>query len=304
MIEFKQSPKEHQFWASDGLMIDPPKPDLLSNPNSSPNSASSSEVAEDMNDHSPSFKDYSPENIKTLSDALVAEVPWQREIIPDIVETILLCRSGKSNRSEGPRERVQREETLMLFLGADSNAKENIARELAKLVFGSLSKFISISLSRFSDSVQEHGKKRPREDSGYSYLQRFGEAVNESPHRVFFLEDVDQFDYSSKLGIKRAMGSGKVSVSGGETVSLKDAIVILSCESLSTVSRREKNALQHQEKEREEKEHNSEEEKCTGVSLDLNMAIGDEDEKEEDGIDQMILDRVDRKIIFKLVQEQ
>ncbi|PKI43024.1 hypothetical protein CRG98_036602 [Punica granatum] len=306
MIEFKQCPKEHQFWASDGPLVDPPKPDLLSNPNSSPNSASSSEVAEDMNDNNPSFKEFSPNNIKILSDALVTKVPWQREIIPEIVDTVLKCRSGIIEKNGGSRsERHKREETLMLFLGTDSNAKENISRELAKLVFGSQGNFISIGLSRFSDPVQEYGKKRPRDELGFSYLQRFGEAVNENPHRVFFLEDVDQFDYSSKLGIKRAVEGGKISVWGGETVSLQDAIVIFSCESLGPVSRRENKGLEQQEKDRKEKENDdySEEKNPGSVSLDLNMAIHDEDEKGDNEI-RMILDCVDRKIIFKTVQEQ
>lgn len=303
MIEFEQCPKEHQFWASEGMMIDLPKPDLLSNPNSSPNSASSSEVAENMNDSNLSFKEYNPENIRILSDALASRTPWQREVISEVVETVLQCRSGTRNKKEGPRGRDQREEsqeTWMLFLGADSNAKENIARELAKLVFGSQSNFISIGLSRFSDPVEGYGRKRPRDQPGFNYLQRFGEAVNENPHRVFFLEDVDQFNCSTKLGIKSAEESGKISVSGGEIVSLQDAIVILSCESLSPVPRRNKVGSAQPEKETEGKESDSEE-KTGCVSLDLNMAICDEDEKEDDGID--LMGCVDRKVIFELVDQ-
>ncbi|KAK4774813.1 hypothetical protein SAY86_009748 [Trapa natans] len=289
MIDFKQSPQEHRSSASDVLVI---------NPNSTPNSASSSEAAEETNDHISSFKEYSPGEIKILSDALAVKVPWQREIILEIVETVLLCRSGKGSKNDESGERVQKEETFMLFLGADYIAKENIARELAKLVFGSQSKFISIGLSQFTHSAQDNGRKRMRDESGFRYLQRLGEAMDEDPHRVFFLEDVDQFDYISKLGIKRAMESGKISGQVGKIVPLHDAIVILCCESLSAVATREKNAWDHHQ-ENEEKEN-----ECSAISLDLNITIHDDDGDEGDGMDQKILDCVDRKIIFKSVQEQ
>lgn len=108
MLEFKQSsPKEHQFWTpetsyddkndeSDVKMFIPAernntKPDLLSNPNSSPNSASSSEVMEDMN-NTDSFKEYSAENLKVLCDALEMKVPWHKDVVPEIAKTVLECR--------------------------------------------------------------------------------------------------------------------------------------------------------------------------------------------------------------------
>ncbi|KAK4793430.1 hypothetical protein SAY86_023865 [Trapa natans] len=267
MIEFKQLPK----------------PDLLSNPNSSPNSASSSEVADNINDTHPTFKEYNSDNIKVISDALLAKVPWQRDAILEVVETVLRCRSGRGNKKlEGPaRERHQREDTWMLFLGADKNAKENTARELAKLVFGSQGNFISIGPSR----------KRPRnEQPCFNHLQMLGEAVNENPHRVFFLEGLDRFDYSSKLSLKWAAEGGEISVSGVEMVSLQDAIVIMCCESLGPAPGRKK-----VESEPEQPE------KGTGgrVSLDLNMAIDEEDE----GIDQMITDCMDRRVVFELVDQ-
>ncbi|KAK4768860.1 hypothetical protein SAY86_027010 [Trapa natans] len=257
------------------------KPELLSNPNSSPNSASSSEIAEYMNDNHQSFKEYNQENIRVLSDALLAKAPWQREVISEVVETVLHCRSGRGNKKlEGStREMHKREDTWMLFLGADNNAKENTGRELAKMVFGSRGNFISIGLRR----------KRPRDElDGLSHIQRLREAVNENPHRVFFLEGLDRFDYSSKLSIKWAAEGGKISMSGVEIVSLQDAIVIMSCESLGPAPGRNKfKSEQPQEGVRD----------C--VSLDLNMAIDDEDE----GIDQMIMDCMDGRVLFELVDQ-
>lgn len=329
LLEFKQSsPKEHQFWTpetsyddkndeSDVKMFIPaernnPKPDLLSNPNSSPNSASSSEVMEDMN-NTDSFKEYSTENLKVLCDALEMKVPWHKDIVPEVARTVLECRSGR--RSYDSKDRKKKEETWMLFVGIDSLAKEKIARELAKTIFGSQTNFVSIGLTSFSSStggsdLTEHGKnKRPRTETGRRYLQRFGEAVNENPHRVFFLEDLDQADHFSQVGVKKAIESGKVTLDDDDddevALDLQDAIVIFSYESFSTVSRACSPATRQkiiEDQEEEEKdEHQADSAKPISESLDLNVAIEDDGDHISGG-GNWIMDLVDKKIIFK-VQE-
>ena len=61
-----------------------------------------------------------------------------------------------------------KEETWMLFLGGDAEAKERVARELASLVFGSRNSVVSIrpggasSSPSASGSSEDHRSKRPR----------------------------------------------------------------------------------------------------------------------------------------------
>ncbi|XP_025887056.1 protein SMAX1-LIKE 3-like isoform X2 [Solanum lycopersicum] len=124
------SKKEHQFLNT--------KPELLSNPNSIPNSASSSETSGHIDNCSDSpelllhscqilqkctFSSTflnSSSNVKIVCKALEEKVPWQKDIIHDIVSTILECRHKK-------------EETWLLFLGVDTHGKEKISKELAKV---------------------------------------------------------------------------------------------------------------------------------------------------------------------------
>ncbi|XP_065871441.1 protein SMAX1-LIKE 3-like [Euphorbia lathyris] len=281
------------------------KPDLLSNPNSSPNSVSSSEAMDDPQGLQ-NFKEFNDQNLKILCSSLEKKVPWQKDIIPEIATTILECRSRLSKKAINNGD--EREESWMFFLGLDAQGKQKIARELARVVFGSHTNLISISASNFSSctradsSGESKKKKRGREEFGCSHYERLGMALNENPHRVFLIEDVEQFDLSSQKAMKEAIQSGRVSVSGGENVPLRDAIVIFSCESLSAVSRacsprrRLKNSEIDESKEEEDKV----------VSLDLNIAIEVEVEVEdgdyeysnfcEDGI----LQYVDKQIIFKL----
>ncbi|KAK6228450.1 Clp [Theobroma cacao] len=316
IFEPKKSPKEHQFWLSEstdegyGLPLrNDPKPDLLSNPNSSPNSASSSEAIEEDIDGLNEFKILNAENLNILCNALEKKVPWQKEMIPEIVSTILECRSGMRKAKSWLKHREFKEETLLFFLGVDYEAKKKIARELARLIFGSQSNFASISLSNFSstraDSNEQSGNKRKRDESGSSYLQRFGEALNENPHRVFFMEDLEQVDYCSQKGIKQAIESGRTTLSDGETVPLKDAIIIFSCESFSSVSRacspRGKPNMGETEEKGNRKEDMELQNSC--VSLDLNIAIENNSADECSGIGDIgILEYVDKQIIFR-VQE-
>lgn len=301
---------------------------FLPNPNSTPTSASSSDVMEAAYSHK--FKELNSENLKTLCSALEKKVPWQKDIIPNIVSTILKCRSGMVSRKGKELElnggsntttdlNHVKEETWLFFQGVDTDAKEKIAKELAKLVFGSQNFFVSIALSSFSstraDSTEDYGRnnvnKRSRDEQSCSYIERFGEAVSLNPHRVFLVEDVEQADYFSQIGFKRAIERGRVVNSSGEEVELRDAIVILSCESFSSRSRacspptKQKIEL-NQPKDQDHDQVVGETSPC--VSLDLNISFDDQmdehgsaHEDDDQSIDDIgLLESVDRRIIFKI----
>lgn len=258
------------------------KPDLLSNPNSSPNSASSSEAIDGL-DSCHVFKDLNEENLKILSDALLHKVsPQYSHVVREISSTVLRCRS----ESQRPR----RQDTWMAFSGDVEDSREereSVSRELAKVVFGSYNNFVTLRMTMTSGggglSLDEKMRKRKRESE---YLVRFGEAVNENPHRVFFMEDLDHDDndvdgVSEKGFIKEAIRSGSVRYNG-ELIPLKDAIIILSCE-------RDCGSNSHQKKKMKMKK----EEDDDGVCLDLNIAI------EEGDCSGNIVELVDQHIVFK-----
>ncbi|KAK9075098.1 hypothetical protein SSX86_003417 [Deinandra increscens subsp. villosa] len=311
-----KTPKEHQFFIGGERFEEPsPKmfmPELLSNPNSSPNSASCSEASDqDYNDgdhdqcNLHKFKEMNNENVEILSNALERVVPWQSEIIPEIVSTILQCRSGTM-------ERKGKEETWLSFLGADNHGKEKVARELAKVVFGSRNSFVQMGFSRFSatradstDDDQEFvSNKRARDENGQSYLERFIEAVQENPNRVFLMEDVEQVDYHSQMGIKKAIKNGNITLNDGETVPLSDAIVIFSCESFSSISRACSPSVRRKYYSENEGQETFEDcGKESTISLDLNIATEDDHKSSYEGesvSDIGILGSVDKQVIFKL----
>ncbi|CAK8570498.1 unnamed protein product [Lathyrus sativus] len=262
-----------------------PKQDFLSNPNSSPNSSSSSEEVDGLKS-SQMLNELNDENMKILCDALEKKVPYQKKTLTkEIASTVLLCRSGMRKGGEKDNYLVKRDgkqETWMLFLGEDSQAKELISKELAKVVFGSYNDFVTIGISSFScKGTDKSKKKRLRDEFGSSYMQRFGEAVNENPHRVFYMEDFEQVDYFTQKGIRKAIENGSITLPcGGESLSLKDAIVIFSCETSSS----------HVDKL---------EEKKTCLSLDLNIAIEVDEQNVHLNGDFGVLELVDKQINFK-----
>ncbi|KAE8666187.1 hypothetical protein F3Y22_tig00112507pilonHSYRG00249 [Hibiscus syriacus] len=281
-----------------------PKVHLSSNPNSTPNSASSGDLMETEYVHK--FKELNAENLTTLCTALEKKVPWQKDIVPEIVSTILKCRSGMIRRKGKLRDGEPKEETWLFFQGADLQAKEKIAKELARLVFGSQNSFVSIELSSFSstraDSTDDSRSKRSRDEQSCSYTDRFSEAVSSNPHRVFFIEDIEQSDYSSQMGFKRAIERGRISKANGEDAILSDAIIVLSCESFSSRSRAcsPPGKIKLDGFSEEEKVSASDETTGPCVSLDLNMSIDDDSLEEQSIHDIALLESVDRRIVFKI----
>ncbi|KAK7278722.1 hypothetical protein RJT34_23758 [Clitoria ternatea] len=286
------------------------------NPSSNPNSASSSDIMETDQHDENKFKEFNSDNLKTLCNALERKVPWQKHIIPEIASTILQCRSGKTRRKVkvGNTENMVKEETWLFFQGGDVEAKEKIARELARLVFGSQNHVVSIALSTFAstraDSTEDCCRnKRSREETSCTYIERFVEAMCSNPHRVFLVEDIEQADYCSQLGFKRVIEKGRVVDSNGEEFGLCDAIVILSCESFSSRSRacspsvKQKSLTEEQKNDEDDNTNVALEETSPYVSLDLNISIDDENDVEDPSVDDIgLLESVDGKIIFN-VQE-
>lgn len=315
--QHSQSSDHNIIWISESTR-------RTNNPNSTSDSSDLMEI-EHVITTSNNFKELNSENMKTLCNALDKKVPWQKDVIPEIVSTVLQCRSGLVRRTEKENNNKVKEDTWLFFQGADVEGKEKIARELARFVFGSHSNnFVSISLSSFAsstrsgdsseDNIQCCRNKRTRDEPSYcSYIERFCDAVSSNPHRVFLVEDIEQADYCSQLGFKRAIERGRVEDSNGDEVGLCDAIIILSCESFSSRSRAcsPNNYNSVKQSQREEKEEHVvnvglEETSTTSPcgSLDLNIPIDDdeccdvENRSVEDDIG--LLECVDRKVIFKI----
>ncbi|KAL5216647.1 hypothetical protein ABZP36_008048 [Zizania latifolia] len=260
------------------------------------------------------FKELNAENLKLLCAALEKEVPWQKEIIPEVASSVLQCRSGIAKRRDKSRSTEAKEETWLFFLGGDADGKERVARELANLVFGSRKNFLSIkhgaSSPSASGSSEEHRRKWPRTTSAASecYLERLCAAVSENPHRVILVDDVEQADHCWQVNIKEAIDRGVIRSRTGDEVGIGDAIVILSCESFEARSRACSPMSKRMKTEKEEvnEEHTSDhvlkeiEAGASSSCFDLNLDMEQSDQADErNSGDVCLLTAVDRALFFR-----
>ncbi|EMS54772.1 hypothetical protein TRIUR3_33347 [Triticum urartu] len=252
------------------------------------------------------FKELNAENLKLLCAALEKEVPWQKEIVPEIASTVLQCRSGIAKRRDKSRSTDAKEETWMFFLGGDADGKERVARELANLVFGSRKNFVSIKLGASSTSAscstEEHRSKRPRTSAateGEAYLERLYDAVSENPHRVILMDDFEQADQYCQVGIKEAIDSGVIRSQTGDEVGVSDTIVILCCESFDSKSRAcspPTKQMRPETKEEHTVDDDHKEAETSSSCFDLNINIESEHADERD---VCLLTAVDRTLFFR-----
>ncbi|XBH96912.1 hypothetical protein VPH35_087214 [Triticum aestivum] len=177
------------------------------------------------------FTELTATNLRILCDALELSVPWHGSNVPGISSTVLRCRSGVTRTKPSGTS----SSTWLLFLGRDGGGKMAVARELARLVFGSYAEFTALQVQGNAD-IPAHGSKlalkRPRStdtDNDGDLMARLFEAVRENPHRVILIDGVDRLDCDSEMQIKSAVtGGGMVRGCNGDVVGLEDAIIVLS----------------------------------------------------------------------------
>ena len=174
------------------------------------------------------FAELSATNFKIICEALEVRVPRHHSIIPDIASTVLLCRSGMMRRA---RRLTSSTTSWLLFHGNDHYGKKLMAQELSKVIFGSYTEF---SMVNSVDSSSDTGKlvlktKRSRDSDKIYVLRTLFEDILENPHRVVFIDGINQLDYESEIAIKNVISTGGIKgCNGSDMANLEDIIVVLS----------------------------------------------------------------------------
>uniref|UniRef100_A0ACD5X864 Uncharacterized protein n=1 Tax=Avena sativa TaxID=4498 RepID=A0ACD5X864_AVESA len=264
----------------------------------------------------PKFTELTAENLKILCSTIEDSVPRRiKDVAPGVASAVLRCRSGMARRRD---TLTPSSATWLLFQGSDVDGKKAMALELAKLVFGSYGDFTSISSAGFtpvhsgSSSGEFAGKRQRSPDYEHGYAQRFYEVIRNNPRRVVMIEDIEQMDHGSEIGIKKAIKTGRMRGCHGDEINLEDAIIVLSCEALDSRSRVSSPRVKQRVSINDDgdEEHNGVEKekmKPPCFSLDLNAcaAADDDGEGDEEGdslVDdvQEISDVVDGVFFFRL----
>lgn len=181
----------------------------------------------------PMFRPNDMDSLKGLWRGLQELVPWQKEATTAVASSVTDCRSGNGRK----RGSSLKSDTWLLFLGPDRVGKREIAKALAKLVFGDEKKLIWMQLGGNHVDSASFGSGTgisSSDNNGVRYrgktpLDRLVEAVRLKPFSVVLLEDVDQADSVVRGNLLRAMERGKLASSNGKEVSFANVIVIMTC---------------------------------------------------------------------------
>ncbi|XBI67567.1 hypothetical protein VPH35_046892 [Triticum aestivum] len=208
--------------------------------------------------------------------------------------TVLRCRSGVTRRRTGDKSSSSSSSTTtwLLFRGRDGGGKTAVARELARLVFGSNADFTALQGNPNIPAGSGKRQRSPENDGGIE--ARLFEAILENPHRVILIDGVDRLERDSEICIEGAIAGGTM-VGGckGDVVSLKDAIVVLSTDALDFAS------SPRVKRNREEGDATEMEVRSRRHNWDLNVCATC-GEEEEDGLAdaERILNDVDGVFLF------
>eukprot|EP01018_Ginkgo_biloba_P016711 Gb_33499 [translate_table: standard] len=163
---------------------------------------------------------FDTESFNRLCKGLEEKVISQREIIPVIASTVLLCRSAIMRRGQGFRN------TMLLFMGPDTMGKIKIAKALAEIVFGSEDKLAYIGQQNSVSNSESHNQLDNTGKANH-VLEGLIKAIRLNPHSVIIVEEIHQSDSFSMAAITKAMERGNLTDTNGEEVILADSIIIM-----------------------------------------------------------------------------
>ncbi|KQJ92165.1 hypothetical protein BRADI_4g42011v3 [Brachypodium distachyon] len=180
----------------------------------------------------PKFRELTAENLKIMCDALEVHVPPRhRGIVPGVASTVLRCRSGTMRRRQRPPASTM---TWLLFRGKDRRGKKAMALELARLVFGSYTEFTS---SDRDPGLKIMSTGRHAHYDAVYVGTRLLEAILENPHRVVFINDIDDLDHEFMgAAIMNRIVTGRLMGCNGSNGGLEEAIIVLSSDEVASSS--------------------------------------------------------------------
>ncbi|KAL3692627.1 hypothetical protein R1sor_006278 [Riccia sorocarpa] len=173
------------------------------------------------------FRPNDMDSLKGLWRGLQDMVPWQKDASSAVASTVSDCRSGNGRK----RGSAVKTDTWLLFLGPDRVGKREVAKSLAKLVFGDEKKLITMQLggNALDATSLGSGVRSGIRQRGKTVLDRLADAVRQKPFSVVLLEDVDQADSVVRGSLQRTMERGRLPSSNGREVSFANVIVIMTC---------------------------------------------------------------------------
>ena len=155
-----------------------------------------------------------------MKDDLLSKVIGQDKAIATLVKAIQRSRVGLKD----PNKPIG----TFMFLGPTGVGKTHLAKELAKLMFGSADALIRIDMSEY---MEKHSVSKligsPPGYVGYEEAGQLTEQVRRHPYSLILLDEIEKAHPDVLHMFLQILDDGRLTDSQGRTVSFKDTIIIM-----------------------------------------------------------------------------
>lgn len=160
------------------------------------------------------------ERLSSLEQRLNKELFGQGDAIRTVSDAIRRARLGLSD--------PKRPKASFLFVGPSGVGKTEMARLLARELFGNEDALIKIDMSEFSES---HTVSKligsPAGYVGYRESNRFTDIVRRRPHSILLFDEFEKAHHDVQHLLLQILEDGKITDSTGKAVSLRQSYVVL-----------------------------------------------------------------------------
>ncbi|MCK9360810.1 ATP-dependent Clp protease ATP-binding subunit [Patescibacteria group bacterium] len=160
------------------------------------------------------------EQLVALEERLTVSVLGQIEAVKAVAETVKRSRLGLSD----PR----RPRASFLFVGPSGTGKTELAKALAKELFGREEALVKLDMSEFAEG---HSVSKllgsPAGYVGYREGNRLADTIRKHPHAVLLFDEFEKAHSDVQHLLLQALEDGKITDSNGRTIPFRHAYVVL-----------------------------------------------------------------------------